>query len=110
MENSKRSIFSSIFGRGKKQHKEAEEAAELEARQKLEKRIQQILAEAVEAPKPVVEENHVALVTQDKEVEALAEVLPITASALSRRKAPAPADFFPPRVEVERRYVANERW
>lgn len=42
--DSKASVFSSIFGRGKKERKEAEEAAELEARQRLERRIEQALS------------------------------------------------------------------
>lgn len=110
MENGKRSLFSSLFGRGKKQNREAEEAAELEARQKLERRIQQVLAEAAEVPKPLLEEHPIELIVRDEETESLAEVLPITASALHRRKAPTPAPFLPASVEIERSYVANERW
>ena len=106
MANGKRSLFSSIFGRGKKQNTEAEEAAELEARQKLEERIQQVLAVPVEAAKPALEDNH-AMVLQD-EPESIAEVLPITASALIRRKTPATIDFWPASAEVERPYAVNE--
>lgn len=109
MANSKRSIFSSIFGLGKKQNTEAEETAELEARQRLERRIEEVLAQAAEAPKPLFEEDHAALVKQE-ETESLAEILPITASALPRRKVPAPVAFLPQVVEVERPYAANERW
>lgn len=43
MANDKRGLFSSIFG--KKPDLEAEEAAELEARQRLERRIEQALAD-----------------------------------------------------------------
>lgn len=108
MANSRRSLFSSIFSRGKKLNKEAEEAAELEARRKLELRIQQILAQTAEAPKQLLEEDHTAMVVQEEE-ESVAEILPITASALIRRKTPVPVDFWPSNAEVERRYAVNER-
>jgi hypothetical protein len=108
MANGKRSLLSSIFGLGKKQNKEAEEAAELEARHKLEERIQKILAEAAQAPKPVVKEEHVALVAQE-ETETVVEILPITASVSSRRKVPASIDFWPSNAEVEQRYAVNGR-
>lgn len=42
--DSKTGIFSTFFGRGNKAQKEALEAAELEARQRLERRIEQALA------------------------------------------------------------------
>lgn len=107
----KRSLFSSIFGRGRKQHKEAQEAAVLEARQKLEKRIQQVLAEMVEAPKAAVEETHLQLAVVEDEAQSVVEILPITASALQRRKTPASVEFWPTSSpEVERPYAVNERW
>ena len=106
MANSKRSLFSSLFGRGKKQNAEAEEAAELEARRRLEERIQQVLAVPVEAAKPALVDDH-TLVLQEEE-ESMAEVLPITASALTRRKTPAVIDFWPGSTEVERPYAVNE--
>lgn len=108
MANSKRSLFSSLFGGGKKQRKKAEEAAGLEARQKLEKRIQQVLAELAESPQPAVERNHAELITQEKEAESVVEILPITASAVSRRKPPAPLDLWPGTAKVERPYAVNE--
>jgi hypothetical protein len=109
MANGKRSLFSSLFGLGKKQNKEAEEAAELEARHKLEERIQRVLAEAAQAPKPALEEKHVAMVAQEETVETVVEILPITASVSSRRKVPAPVDFWPSNAEVEQRYAVNGR-
>ena len=107
MENDKRSLFSSLFGRGKKQNKEAAEAAALEARQKLEQRIQEVLAAAAEAPKPLFEESQAGL-TLTEEPVTVAEVLPITASALNRRKAAISVDLWPGNVQVERPYAVNE--
>jgi hypothetical protein len=109
MANGKRSLFSSIFGIGKNQNKEAEEAAEIEARHKLEERIQRVLAEASRAPEPILEEEHVAMIAQEQEPEYVAEILPITASVSSRRKVPAPVDFWPSNAEVEQRYAVNGR-
>lgn len=106
---SKRSLFSSLFGRGKRQNKETEEAA-VEARQKLERRIQQVLSEMVEAPKVAVEANHLELTIVEEEPENVAEVLPITASALQRRRTPVSADFWPTSTEVERPYAVNQHW
>src|ERR1700747_1615162 len=101
MANEKRSLLSSLFGRGKKQNKDAEEAAELEAKQRLEKRIEQVLAGAARAPKAVVENHPSELVIQD-EVQSVAEVLPITASVFARRKTPSNAGFWPGNTETER--------
>jgi hypothetical protein len=58
--DSKRGVFSSLFGRNKRD-KEAEEAAELEAKQRLELRIEQALAGF---SVPEVEEMSVAIETE----------------------------------------------
>lgn len=107
MANEKRSLLSSLFGRGKQQNKEAEEAAELEAKQRLEKRIEQVLAEAAKAPKPVVEEQHAELAIEDA-VQSVAEVLPITASVFTRRKTPSNSGFWPGNADIERPHAVNE--
>ena len=107
MENDKRSLFSSLFGRGKKQNKEAAEAAALEARQKLEQRIRGVLAAAAEVPKPLIEESQPVLVLAE-DAGNVADVLPITASALKGRRAPISVDLWPGNVQVERPYAVNE--
>ena len=103
--NSKRGFLSSLFENNKQ--KEEQETAELESRHRLEERIQQILAEKVEVPQLFVEENQTALVIQEAEPEPEVKLLPISASALSR-KAPV-ADFLLSSFEVPRRYAATER-
>lgn len=103
MTNGRKHSFFSLFG-SKKQDIEAQEAAEREARQKLEKRIEQVLAEAAAPPK-LLEENHSALVPVE-----MAEVLPITASVPPRRKVAAPVDFWQPSPETKRPYAVNQRW
>jgi hypothetical protein len=110
--DSKRGFFSSLFGNRKQ--KEQEETAELESRHRLEERIQQILAERVVVPEVVVQENHAAalaaaLMTQEEEVEPEVELLPISASVLSRRKAPVSADFLLSSLDVQGSYAANQR-
>ena len=95
---------------GNRKQKEREETAELESRHRLEERIQQVLAERVEVPELLMtEENHAALMTQEEEAESEVELLPISASVLSIRKAPVPAAFLPSSFEVPRSYAANER-
>jgi hypothetical protein len=79
----------------------------MEARRKLEERIQQVLAlQIAETTEPALVEDH-ALALQEEQ-ESVAEVLPITASALIRRKDPVVIDFWPGSAEVERRYAVNE--
>lgn len=57
----KRSLFSSLFSRENRKNQEAEEAAELEARQKLERRIEQALADmSVRLPDASDEERDAA--------------------------------------------------
>lgn len=106
--DSKRGFFSSLFGRRKRN--EHQETEELESRHRLEERIRLILAEKVaDVPKVVVEETQTALMIPEAEVEPEIELLPISASVLSRRKAPIPAAFMPPVVEVGRSYAASGR-
>jgi len=105
----RRGFFSSLFG--KKKQTEDEIIAELESKQKLEARIQQILADRVEPPICVLaEETFVAAETPEtQEVEATVELLPISASAMPRRKAPVPSVFLLSSVEDTRSYASNER-
>lgn len=103
MANGRKHSLFSLFG-SKKQETEAREAAEREAREKLEKRIEQVLAEAAATPKPI-EESQPTLISKE-----IAEVLPITASVSPRRKAAAPVDFWQPSSEAERPYAVNQRW
>jgi hypothetical protein len=106
--DSKQGFLSSLFGN--KKQKELEEAAELEeSRHRLEERIRQILAEKVEVPELITKENHAALLTREEEPEPEIELLPISASVLSRRKVPLPASFVDSSFEVVRSYAANER-
>ncbi len=103
----KRGFFSSLFGNRKQ--KEQEETAELESKHRLEERIQQILTERVAVPEVIIQEKHVALMTQEVEVEPEVELLPISASVLSRRKAPVSADFLLSSLDVQGSYAANQR-
>lgn len=98
----KQGLFSSLFGGSKKVNQEAQEAAELEARERLEKRIEQVLAEAAQTPKSPVE-------TEAAKPETVAEILPITASALTRRKTTPSVGFWQPTDETDRAYAVNER-
>jgi len=100
----KRGFFSSLFGNRKQ--KEQEETAELESRHRLEERIQEILAERVEVPELLMEQNH-ALLTEEAESEV--ELLPISASVLSGRKASVSAAFLVSSFEAPRSYAAIER-
>ena len=103
----KRGFFSSLF-RSRKQ-KEREETADLESRQRLEERIQQILAEKVEVPELfAVEKKSTGLMTQE-EAEVEVELLPISASVIPIRKAPVQPAFVLSTYEVPRSYAANER-
>ncbi|MGA9586045.1 MAG: hypothetical protein WBQ95_12000 [Terracidiphilus sp.] len=82
----------------------------MESRHRLEERIQQILAEKVAVvPKLTVEENQTALMIPEPEAEPEIELLPISASVLSRRKVPVPAAFIAPVVEVGRSYATSGR-
>jgi hypothetical protein len=107
--DSKRGFFSSLFGNRKL--KEQEEMAELESKHRLEERIQQILAERVAVPEVIIQEKRAAaaLMTQEVEAEPEVELLPISASVLSRRKAPVSADFLLSSLDVQGSYAANQR-
>ena len=63
----KQGFFSSLFGN--KKQKEYEETVELESKHRLEDRIQQILTEKVAVREPIIEEKHVAVITQEEEAE-----------------------------------------
>lgn len=108
--DSKRGFFSSLFGIRKQ--KEHEEATGLESRHRLEERIQQILAEKVEVVRLLtLEENGPVLMVQaEEEPEPEIELLPISASVLSSRKAPVSAPFMPLAWEGSAQsYAANEQ-
>jgi hypothetical protein len=102
----KRGFFSSLFG--SRRQKEDQEAADLDSRHRLEKRIEQILAEQVQVPQLLKEEDPAAVVAQ-QEAEPDIDLLPITASVFNR-KGPIPASFLPASVEANRFYAANEHW
>jgi hypothetical protein len=103
----KQGFFSSIFGGSKKPDLEEQEAAEREARQKLEKRIEQVLAEAALPPKSVAE-GEPGKAMEGGKPESVVEMLPITASVLSRRKTTPHMDFWQPGTEADR-FAVNQR-
>jgi len=108
--DSKRGFLSSLFG--KKKQTEEEATADLESRQRLEARIQQILAEKAAAPELLMmEENHDPAISEQKEEEAEipVELLPISASVISIRKTPVSSSFMPSGFDVPRSYAANQR-
>ena len=103
----KRGFFSSLFGR--RRPTEAEEMAELEAKHRLEERIQQILAEKVAVREILAEESNTALMLIEEEDEPEVELLPISASAIRQRKAPVQSAFVLAAFESPRSYAASER-
>jgi hypothetical protein len=103
----KRGFFSSLFG--KKKRKEEQETAELESKHRLEERIQQILAEKIPVSEVFVREKHAAIMIQKEEAEPEIELLPISASAITRRKAPVQPAFVLATFEEPRSYASNER-
>jgi hypothetical protein len=106
--HSKQGFFSSLFG--KKKQTEEEEKAELESRQRLEARIQQILAEKVVVSEILMkEENQDAAVRQGEEPEVPVELLPISASVVPISKAPPKTAFVLSAFEVPRSYASNGR-
>lgn len=106
--DSKRGFLSSLFG--KRKQTEDEETAQLESKHRLEERIRQVLAERAAVPElRIIEEKHAALMTQEEEAEAPVELLPISASVIPIRKAPAQAAFVLAAFESPRSYAANER-
>ncbi len=103
----KRGFFSSLFGSRKLT--EQEEAAEQESKLRLEARIQQILAEKIAVREILAEESQPALVLQQEEVEPEVELLPISASVVPIRKAPAQSAFVLKAFETPQTYVSNGR-
>ena len=104
----KRGFFSSLFGSRKRT--EEEEAAQQESKQRLEARIEQILAEKVAVREILAEkESQPELVLQPEEVEPEVELLPISASVVPIRKMPAQSAFVLAAFESPRSYAANER-
>ena len=105
----KQGFLSSLFG--KKRQTEDEMMAELESKQRLEARIQEILAERTQTPIPAVaQENFVAAeaAQPEQEPEVPVELFPISAS-VTRRKAPVPSVFLLSNVEEVPSYASNER-
>ena len=102
----KRGFWSSLFGnRKQKEHKEADE---LKSRQRLEERICQVLAERVEVREH--EEEPVAVLAREEDAEVeVVELLPISASVLSRRKVSVSASFADSSFEAIQSYAANGR-
>jgi hypothetical protein len=105
--NGKRGFFSSLFG--KKKQNEDEGSSELDSRQRLEERIQQILAERVKVPEPLIKENPAALMIREEEAEPEIELLPISASVLSSRKERVPVSFLASTLDIVQSHAANAR-
>jgi hypothetical protein len=106
-QDGKRGFFSSLFG--KKKRKEEEEAAELESKHRLEERIQQILAEKISVPEVFVREKCAAIMIQEEVAEPEIELLPISASAITKRKASVQPAFVLATYDEPRSYAANGR-
>lgn len=104
----KRGFLSSLF-RNKRQS-EQEEIAQQESKRRLEERIQQFLAEKAAVREILAEESQAeaALMILKVEAEPDIELLPISASVISIRKAPVPSSWVPS-LEVPRSYATNER-
>jgi hypothetical protein len=103
----KRGFFSSLFG--KKKRKEEQETAELESKLRLEERIQQILAEKISVSEVFVREKHAAIMIREEVAEPEIELLPISASAITRRRAAVQPAFVLATFDEPRSYVSNER-
>jgi len=104
----KQGFLSSLFG--KRRQTEQEEIAELESKQRLEARIQQILAEKVVVSELLMrEEIPDAGLQQEEEAELPVELLPISASVIPIRKAPAQSPFVLEAFEAPRSYASNQR-
>lgn len=104
----KRGFFSSLFG--SKKQKEQEVTDELESKQRLEARIQQILAEKAAVPELLMmEEKPAAPMPQEEEADFQVELLPISASVIPIRKAPAQAAFVLSAFEAPQSYASNQQ-
>jgi hypothetical protein len=106
----KQGFLSSLFG--KRKQTEVEATAELESKQRLEARIQQILAEkAAVSELLVIEEKHADGMPQEEEAEVPVELFPISASVIPIRKAPPKTAFVLSAFEDEapRSYASNQR-
>jgi len=108
--HSKQGFFSSLFG--KRKQTEEEVTAELESKQRLEARIEQILAEKVVVSELLLtEENQDAEVSQEEETEVPVELFPISASVIPIRKVPPKTAFVLAAFETEapRSYASSQR-
>jgi hypothetical protein len=103
----KQGFLSSLFG--KRKPTEEEETAALESKQRLEARIEQALAERAVVHEILAEQSPVALTTKEDEPEPEIELLPISASAMPRRKTPVPSILLISKVEEMNTYAANGR-
>jgi hypothetical protein len=106
--NKKQGFFSTLFG--KRKPTEEEEIAEQESRQRLEERIQRALAERAVVPALLMaEENQSEVAPQEEEAELPVELLPISASVIPIRKAPAQSAFVLAAFETPRSYASSQR-
>ena len=106
--HSKQSFFSSLFG--KRKQTEEEMRAELESKQRLEARIEQILAEkAAVAEILMAEENQAEEVHQEEEPEVPVELFPISASVIPIRKTPSQVAFVLSAFETPKSYASGQR-
>lgn len=106
--NKKQGFFSTLFG--KRKSTEEEEIAEQESRQRLEERIQRALAERAVVPALLMaEENESEVMPQEEEAELPVELLPISASVIPIRKAPAQSAFVLAAFETPRSYASSQR-
>lgn len=104
----KQGFFSSLFRTRKLTEEEA--TAEQESKLRLEERIQQALAERAVVPALLIaEEKGSEAKPLEEEVEPPVELLPISASALSPRKAVVPNVFFLTNVEEVGSYATNKQ-
>ena len=106
--NKKQGFFSTLFG--KRKPTEEDEIAEQESRQRLEERIQRALAERAVVPALLMaEENQSEVMPQEEEAELPVQLLPISASVIPIRKAPAQSAFVLAAFETPRSYASSQR-
>jgi len=106
----KQGFFSTLFGKRKPTEEEA--IAEQESRQRLDERIQQALAERAVVPAllKMAEENQSEVMpAEEEEAEFPVELLPISASVIPIRKAPAQSAFVLAAFETPRSYASSQR-
>lgn len=106
--HSKQGFFSSLFG--KRKQTEEEVMAEFESKQRLEARIEQILAEKAAVSEILLNDEHPAAeVSQEEEPEVPVELFPISASVIPISKAPPKPAFVLSAFESPRSYASSQR-